>query len=122
MISWHSVLPDAVLAAAMACAFFAGRAAVFRRRRAVAPDPGPVITDGIEAHVAVGSLSGIAPSDINAHVLLVVTNDGQLGISGTGCGSFKAFILAKASAAVAGQEFAEHDHVHVHDHGHGGER
>jgi hypothetical protein len=117
---WHAVLPEAVIAAALAMAYFAGRAAARRgRRRAAVPDPGPFIADGKEAHIAVGALAHIAPSDIRAHVLLVVTNDGELAVSGTvGCGNLKALILAKATAVFAEQAFAEHDH----DYGHGGER
>jgi hypothetical protein len=79
-----------------------------RRRASVAP----AVTDRIEAHIAVGSLSGIAPSDIRCHVLLVVTSDGQLGVSGTAGGPLRMLILAKASAAFAGEAFAAHGHDH----------
>jgi hypothetical protein len=106
---WWTWLPICLVAAAWAATRWRDRRQAARRRPAA-----PGITDGIEAHIAVGSLAHVAPSDIEAHVLLVVTRDGCLGVSGTGCGSLRALILAKASAAAAAQEFAAH--------GHGGER
>jgi hypothetical protein len=84
------------------------RAKAARRRASVAPS----LTDRIEAHIAVGSLSGIAPSDIRCHVLLVVNTDGELAVSGTVRGSLRALIVAKASAAFAEEAFAAHDRDH----------
>ncbi len=104
---WWTWLPICLVAAAWAAVRWRDRRQSSRRRPA-----GPGITDGIEAHIAVGSLSGVAPSDIKAHVLLVVTHDGYLGVSGNGCGGLRALILAKASAAAAEQAFAAHDHEH----------
>ena len=43
-------------------------------------------------------------------MLLVVDCHGGLGISGTASGSLKMLILAKATAGLAEQAFADHDH------------
>lgn len=110
MIPWYVVLPEA--AGLATWAYFAGRARLFeprRRRREAAAG----VADGMEAHIAVGSLARVAPSDIRAYVLLVVTHSGNLRISGTGPASLKALIVAKASAGLAERAFAEHD---AHDH------
>lgn len=65
----------------------------------------------IESGIAVGSLAGIAPRDIGAHVLLVVTHDGAMKMSGTvGCDSLRAHMLAAAAAEAAQKAFAEHAH------------
>jgi hypothetical protein len=110
---WQAWMPLLVVVSCWVFLTLRARLAkALRRRRAAAARSGPAITDGIEAHIAVGSLSGIAPSDIQGHVLLVVTHDGNLGISGTACGSLRTLILAKASTVFAEQAFAAHDHDH----------
>jgi hypothetical protein len=113
VIGWYIFLP---VAAGLAWwSYWAGRTRVFerrRRRRAAPAPPGPVITERIEAHIAVGSLSGIAPSDIKCHVLLTLTGEGRVAVSGTVRGSLRALIVAKASAALAEEAFAAHDHDH----------
>ena len=104
---WWAWLPICLVAAAWAAVRWRGRQRAARRRPA-----DPAITDRIEAHIAVGSLSGIAPSDIKGHVLLVLTGDGGLAVSSTVRGSLRALIVAKASAAFAEEAFAAHDHDH----------
>lgn len=105
---WWSFAPLTVVVAVWAVlSLRAWRRRALRRRRAV-----PLIEAALEAHVAVGSLSGVAPSDITAHVLLVLEEDGGVTISGTGCDSLRAFMLASASAACALEEWRAHDHDH----------
>lgn len=64
-----------------------------------------------EAHIAVGSLAGIAPSEINSHVLIVVTQDGELSITGSACDHQAAAIVASAGQILAMRVLA----VHLHD-------
>lgn len=63
-----------------------------------------------EAHIAVGSLSGIAPSDIKAHVLIVLTRDGQLGVTGNTCDHLGMAVTAKALSMLADRVNDDHDH------------
>ena len=63
-----------------------------------------------EAHIAVGSLAGVAPSDVNAHVLLVVTEDGGLTITGSACDHQAAAIVASAGQVLAMRLLAAHLH------------
>lgn len=75
-----------------------------RRSRAV---PAPV-RDVAEAEIAVGSLAGIAPSEIDRHVLIVVTTSGTVAISGTACRETATLILAEVLAQYARESHAEH--------------
>jgi len=63
-----------------------------------------------EAHIAVGSLASIAPSEINSHVLLVVTEDGELSITGSACDHQAAAIVASAGHVLAMKALAAHLH------------
>lgn len=63
-----------------------------------------------EQHIAVGSLAGIAPSDVNAHVLLVVAEDGELSITGSACDHQAAAIVATAGHVLAMKALAAHLH------------
>jgi hypothetical protein len=101
---WWVWAPEIIVAAGWV--IVVRRRGVLRRRRAT-PAP-PLITGRLEAHVAVGSLSGIAPADIKAHVLIVVAQDGGLAISGTCADPLKAFVVASASAALAARAFEAH--------------
>lgn len=74
--------------------------------------PGPGITDVREAEIAVGSLSGIAPSRIRFHVLLVIDRDGGLSITTSACDESASVIIAAASLQVAQQALDTHDHDH----------
>jgi hypothetical protein len=107
---WWTWLPPIVAAAGWPAV--AWRLNVSRRRRRAAAAISPLITDGLEAHVAVGSLSGIAPGDITNHALLVLTGDGGLAVSGTGCDSLRALMIAHANMAIAVKAFEAHDHSH----------
>jgi hypothetical protein len=80
------------------------------RRRSTPRQPETVI----ERHIAAGSLAGVAPADIQAYVLVVLDEDGRATVTGTGCGSLRAFLLAHAAAAHA------HAAWQAHDCGHGG--
>lgn len=63
-----------------------------------------------EQHIAVGSLSGIAPSEINSHVLIVVTGDGELSITGSACDHQAGAIVASAGQVLAMRVLAAHLH------------
>lgn len=85
----------------------------FRRR---APRPGPLtlpplFPDGelAEAHIAVGSLSGTAPSDIAAHLLITIGTDGQAKLTGNACPELAAVILTEMAAGLARRAYAGHD-------------
>jgi hypothetical protein len=73
-----------------------------------APDPLPPLLEGgiPEAHIAVGSLSGIAPSDIRGHLLIVVRQDGRPSLSGTACPELAALILTEVMAGLARPAYA----------------
>ena len=105
----NPVLPFLVLVAvAWAVAILrAWRKRVLKRRRTL---PKPETT--LEKQVAVGSLSGVAPADIAAHVLLVLEEGGRVAISGTGCSSLRGFMLAHASAAHAAAAWQGHECGH----------
>ena len=90
---------------AAAVTFRAGLAARFRRPARPAL---PGVTSVIEAHVAAGSLSGIAPSAITHHLLLVVTRDGDLSVTGTACEPLAALVLTQASGILASRAYAAH--------------
>lgn len=68
----------------------------------------PVVTDPIEAHIAVGSLAGIAPSGIHTHVLLVVTDTEGLSITGTACPEQALAIITAAASTLALRALAAH--------------
>jgi hypothetical protein len=105
---WWSWLPEAAAVTGWAWLMLRGRRpGILRRRAAVSR-----VTDDIEAHVAVGSLSGTAPSDVQAYVLLVLTGDGKLKAGGTASAGLAAFIVATTSAAYAQQALAGHGHDH----------
>lgn len=93
----------------------AWRRRVIRRRPASSAS---LITGGLEAHIAAGSLSGIAPRDIAAHVLIVVTHEDEIGVSGTCPDGMKALIVAQAGVSLAETLLAERENDH--DHGNGG--
>lgn len=86
------------------------------RRRKEAPEP---LLGGVaEAHIAVGSLSGVPPTDIDAHVLLVLTNAGGLSVTGTTCTEATAMIVTMAAAALAQGAYARaHSEGGAHGHG-----
>jgi hypothetical protein len=108
VIAW---LPVASLAALMALMCLRGWVKRFLKRRRTPPPPETLL----EKRVAVGSLTGVAPADIEAHVLLVLEEGGRVVITGTGCDALRGFMLAHASAAHAAAAWQ------AHDHGHGGE-
>ena len=69
-----------------------------------------VTPETAEQHIAVGSLAGIAPSDVSAHVLLVVTEDGELSITGTACDHHAAAIVGSAVQVLTMKALAAHLH------------
>lgn len=77
----------------------------FRRpaRPALAP-----VQDIAEAEVAVGSLAGVAPADIDRHVLIVVTKTGEVAITGTACREATTLILTEVLAQYAREAQATH--------------
>jgi hypothetical protein len=79
----------------------------FRRRR-----PQPLFLQlerGLpEAHVAIGNLSGIAPSDIHGHLLIVVDHDGQASLTGNACPELAVMILTGMAAQLTRQAYATH--------------
>jgi len=87
---------------------------LFRRpvRPSLPPVPVPSITETAEAHIAVGSLSGIAPSSILSHVLLAVDRDGGLSITTSACDVSASVIVAAAALQIAERAMADHDHDH----------
>lgn len=83
----------------------------FRRQAPALPGaPVPGITWVAEAHIAVGSLAHIAPSDIAHHVLLVTTRDGDLSITGTACDHAAAVIVTMAASVLARRAHDGHSH------------
>lgn len=98
-------LPVAALAGVWALmGLRAWRKRVLRRRRTPAA---PETT--LEKHVAVGSLAGVAPADIQTYVLIVLDEEGRVTVAGTGCGSLRGFLLAHAAAAHAHAAWQSHD-------------
>lgn len=87
-----------------------GRGRLMRpfRRRAPRPDPMafPLLA---EAHIAVGSLSGVAPSDIAAHLLITVDHDGRRKLTGSACPELAAVILTELAAGLARRACAAHE-------------
>jgi len=88
---------------------------IFRRRErpSLPPVPVPGTASVPEAEIAVGSLSGIAPSDIRCHILLVVDLDGGMSVSTSACDATVSVVLAAAALQVANRVMD----AHVHDHG-----
>jgi hypothetical protein len=78
---------------------------LFRRPARPAPTP---VRDVTEAEIAVGSLAGIAPSEIDRHVLIVVSTTGTVAVSGTACRETTTLILAEILAQYAREAQAEH--------------
>ena len=72
------------------------------------PPPFPELA---EAQIAVGSLSGIAPSDIKAHLLIVLTHRDAVGISGNVCDHLGLAIIARATSTLADRILDDHEHV-----------
>jgi hypothetical protein len=85
---------------------------IFRRRQH-RPVPVPGITSVPEAEIAVGSLSGVAPSQIRCHVLLAVDLDGGLSITTSARDATVSVVLAAAALQLAERTMS----AHVHDHG-----
>lgn len=105
MIAW---LPVASLAALWALMYLRQRVKRHLRRRSTPPQPETLL----EMRVAVGSLAGVAPADIQAHVVITLDGDGGLKVSGAGCKSLLLMMLATASAAAAGEAHRAHDCAH----------
>lgn len=82
---------------------------LFRRRR---PEPLslPLLLErGMpEAHIAVGNLAGINPSDIHGHLLIVVDRDGKASLTGNACPELAVMILTGMAAQLTRQAYATH--------------
>ena len=76
---------------------------IFRRRTR---RPAPLQADLREAQIAVGSLSGIAPSDIQGHLLIVVDRDDRAHMTGNAGPELGVMILTQMAAAVARKAYA----------------
>lgn len=102
---WLPYAPVAVVALVWAAlSLHAWRKRALKRRMGSAR----IGTDA-ERHIAVGSLSGVAPSDVKAHVLIVLGDDGGITIEGTGAGSLRMVLLTSATAALARDAYAALD-------------
>lgn len=82
-----------------------GVLSAFRRRRR--PPLAPLRSVD-EAEVAVGSLSGVAPSDIRLHVLVVLDKTGRVSVTSAGCPETTVLLLAEVLASLARQAAAGH--------------
>jgi hypothetical protein len=84
------------------------------RRPEPAPEPGPApeppLPPGLEREIAIGSLSGIAPTDVRAHLLIVIDADGGLKMTGVACPEMAMVMLTQAAASIA-QDIAR-GHAH----------
>jgi hypothetical protein len=80
-----------------------------RRKPEPAPEP-PPLPAGLEREIAIGSLSGTAPADIGAHLLLVVDREGGLRITGVACEHMAVVMLTEAAAIISRQNLAGHVH------------
>ena len=79
-------------------------------RRAPAPGPAP-LADLPTRSVAVGSLAGIAPARVRANLLIVVSDDGDLLMSGTACDEMAITMLAGCTEIVARRLYEAHAHA-----------
>lgn len=81
------------------------------RRRVPVPDPLPLMLRGglPEANIAVGSLSGIAPADIQGHLLIVVGTDGRASLTGNACPELAAMVLTQMAAELARTAYKSHE-------------
>jgi hypothetical protein len=70
--------------------------------------PATPVRDVAEAEVAVGSLAGVAPSEIDRHVLIVLEKSGRVVMSGTACRETTALILAEVLVQYAREAQAAH--------------
>jgi hypothetical protein len=77
-------------------------------RRPSRPSPVPV-RDIAEAEIAVGSLAGIAPSEIDRHLLVVLEHSGRVTMSGTACREATTVLLAEVLLQLARQAHGEHE-------------
>jgi len=66
----------------------------------------------LEKRIAVGSLAGVAPADIRAHVVITLDGDGGLKITGAGCPALLLFMMATAAGAGAAEAYQAHDCRH----------
>lgn len=106
MSAWLPYAPvGALVLAYAALSLRAWRKRALKRRRT----PAQMGAD-LEKHIAVGSIAGVAPSDISAHVLLVLEEDGKVTIEGTGCDSLRLVLLTSATAAFAQAAYRGHEH------------
>lgn len=77
----------------------------FRRSR---PDPLQLLQEGLpEENIAVGALSGVDPADIAGHLLVVVTRDGRIGLTGTGTAELAVVILTELTSQLARQAYED---------------
>ena len=83
----------------------------FGRRPQPAPEavPEPPLA-GLEREIAIGSLSGIAPTEVRAHLVLVVDNAGGLKISGAACDELAVTMLTHAATLISKRILAGHKH------------
>lgn len=86
---------------------------LFRRRSR--PSTAPV-RDVAEAEVAVGSLTGIPPSDIERHLLVVVEKSGRVTLSGTTCREATVLVLSELLAQLTREAYAAHECGGGHGH------
>lgn len=70
----------------------------------------PPLEAGLEREIAVGSLSGVAPGDIGAHLLLVVDSEGCLRITGAACEHMAVAMLTHAASLISRQALTGHPH------------
>jgi hypothetical protein len=87
----------------------------FRRTPEPAPEPEPEpelppLAPGLEREIAAGSLSGVTPAEIGAHLLLVIDGEGTLRVTGSACSHIAVLMLTDAAAILARQNLAGHVH------------
>jgi hypothetical protein len=83
---------------------------LFRRSRPEPPSLPLLLERGMpEAHVAVGNLAGIDPSDIHGHLLIVIDRGGQASLTGNACPELAVMILTGMAARLAQQAYAAHE-------------
>jgi hypothetical protein len=80
----------------------------FRRPRPPEPPSLSVLLErGLpETNIAIGNLSGTDPSDIAGHLLVVISHDGTVRLSGTGSPEAAVMVLAELTSQLARQAFA----------------
>jgi hypothetical protein len=67
------------------------------------------VRDVAEAEVAVGSLAGVDPADIDRHLLIVLEHSGRVSTSGTACRETTAVLLTEILAKLARDAYAGHE-------------